>query len=202
MPNSRRPRASASRVTWADVALPERQKHRLRAIAVVLRRRYPGSPGGTGGPRHRGQGAVALFAGLSGTGKTMAGQVLATESGRPLYRVDLSEVVSKHVGETEKNLRRAFDAAEESGAILFFDEADALFGRRSDVRDAHDRFGSIEVSYLLQRLESFSDLVILATKRKQNIDAAFLRRLRFVVDFPAPSQRRRRPSGFSIGRQV
>jgi SpoVK/Ycf46/Vps4 family AAA+-type ATPase len=131
-------------------------------------------------------GISVLFAGGSGTGKTMAAEVLANELRLDLYRIDLSSVVSKYIGETEKNLRRVFDAAEEGGAILLFDEADALFGKRSEVRDSHDRYANIEVSYLLQRMEAYRGLAILTTNLKEALDPAFLRRLRFVVQFPFP----------------
>jgi SpoVK/Ycf46/Vps4 family AAA+-type ATPase len=134
----------------------------------------------------RGLGISALFAGGSGTGKTMAAEIIANELRLDLYRVDLSSVVSKYIGETEKNLRRIFDAAEEGGAILLFDEADALFGKRSDVKDSHDRYANIEVSYLLQRMECYRGLAILTTNLRNSLDTAFLRRLRFVVQFPFP----------------
>jgi SpoVK/Ycf46/Vps4 family AAA+-type ATPase len=134
----------------------------------------------------RGLGITALFAGPSGTGKTMAAEVLANELRLDLYRIDLSQVVSKYIGETEKNLSRVFDAAEEGAAVLLFDEADALFGKRSDVKDSHDRYANIEVSYLLQRMEAYRGLAILTTNRKTALDQAFLRRIRFVVDFPFP----------------
>jgi SpoVK/Ycf46/Vps4 family AAA+-type ATPase len=133
-----------------------------------------------------------LFAGESGTGKTMAAEALANELNLLLYKIDLSAVVSKYIGETEKNLRSLFDAAESGGAVLFFDEADALFGKRSEVRDSHDRYANIEVSYLLQRMESFNGLAVLASNRKDSVDPAFLRRLRFVVNFPFPAQAQRR----------
>jgi SpoVK/Ycf46/Vps4 family AAA+-type ATPase len=134
----------------------------------------------------RGLGISALFAGASGTGKTMAAEVLANELRLDLYRIDLAGVVSKYIGETEKNLRRVFDAAEHSGAILLFDEADALFGKRSEVKDSHDRYANIEVSYLLQRMEAYRGLAILTTNLKSALDPAFLRRIRFVVQFPFP----------------
>jgi SpoVK/Ycf46/Vps4 family AAA+-type ATPase len=134
----------------------------------------------------RGLGIAALFAGASGTGKTMAAEVIAGEVGLDLYRIDLSSVVSKYIGETEKNLQRVFDAAEAGGAILLFDEADALFGKRTEVEDSHDRYANIEVSYLLQRMESYRGLAILTSNLKDNLDPAFLRRFRFIVDFPFP----------------
>ncbi|HET8756033.1 MAG TPA: ATP-binding protein [Solirubrobacteraceae bacterium] len=137
-------------------------------------------------------GLAVLFAGSPGTGKTMAAEVLARELDLPLYRVDLSQVVNKYIGETEKNLRRVFDACEASDLIVLFDEADALFGRRTQVRDAHDRYANLEVSYLLSRMERAKGLTILATNRKDDLDGAFLRRLRYVVDFPLPGPAERR----------
>jgi hypothetical protein len=131
-------------------------------------------------------GLAVLFCGSSGTGKTMAAEALGGALDLPLYRIDLSQVVNKYIGETEKNLARIFDAAEESDSILFFDEADALFGKRTDVRDAHDRFANIEISYLLERMERFKGLAILATNRRKDLDEAFTRRLRYVVEFPIP----------------
>jgi SpoVK/Ycf46/Vps4 family AAA+-type ATPase len=131
-------------------------------------------------------GLAALFAGGPGTGKTMAAEVIAAELRLPLYRIDLSQVVNKYIGETEKNLRRLFDAADSADVILFFDEADALFGKRTEVKDAHDRYANLEISYLLERMERFKGLAILATNRKKDLDEAFLRRLRFVVEFPLP----------------
>ncbi len=139
----------------------------------------------------RGLGISALFAGASGTGKTMAAEVLAGELRLDLYRIDLAGVVSKYIGETEKNLRKVFDAAEDSGAILLFDEADALFGKRSEVKDSHDRYANIEVSYLLQRMEAYRGLAILTTNLKSALDPAFLRRIRFVVQFPFPDAAQR-----------
>jgi SpoVK/Ycf46/Vps4 family AAA+-type ATPase len=134
----------------------------------------------------RGLGLSALFSGPSGTGKTMAAEVLARELKLDLYRIDLSCVVSKYIGETEKNLKQIFDAAEMGGVVLLFDEADALFGKRAEVKDSHDRYANIEVSYLLQRMENFQGLAILTTNLKTSLDKAFQRRLRFVVDFPFP----------------
>jgi SpoVK/Ycf46/Vps4 family AAA+-type ATPase len=134
----------------------------------------------------RGLGISALFAGISGTGKTLAAEVLARELSLDLYRIDLSQVVSKYIGETEKNLRRIFEAAEEAGAVLLFDEADALFGKRSDVKDSHDRYANIEVSYLLQRMEQYRGLAVLTSNMRNALDQAFLRRLRFIVEFPFP----------------
>jgi SpoVK/Ycf46/Vps4 family AAA+-type ATPase len=131
-------------------------------------------------------GLTVLFAGPPGTGKTMAAETLAAGLELLMYRIDLSQVVNKYIGETEKNLKRIFDAAERSDCILFFDEADALFGKRTEVKDAHDRYANIEVAYLLQRMEAYEGLAILTTNLRQNLDAAFLRRLRFIIDFPRP----------------
>ncbi len=139
-----------------------------------------------------GKGTTALFAGAPGTGKTMAAEVIATDLGLDLYRIDLSQVVSKYIGETEKNLDRIFQAATTANAILFFDEADALFGKRSDVKDAHDRYANIEVGYLLQKIETYEGLAILATNLRQNLDDAFVRRLHFIVEFPFPDEDYRR----------
>src|SRR6202789_3386352 len=134
----------------------------------------------------RGLGVSALFAGESGPGKTLAAEVLARDLGLDLYRIDLSAVVSKYIGETEKNLRQVFDAAEEGGVLLLFDEADALFGKRSDVKDSRDRYANMEVGYLLQRMEAYQGLAILTTNLKSSLDCAFQRRLRFVIEFPFP----------------
>ncbi len=177
---------------WDDLVLPEAQKRVLREIAIHVRRRAKVyEEWGFAGASARGLGISALFAGPSGTGKTMAGEVLARELGLDLYRIDLSQVVSKYIGETEKNLRRVFDAADEGGAILLFDEADALFGKRSEVKDSHDRYANIEVSYLLQRMEVYRGLAILTTNLKSALDGAFLRRLRFIVRFPFPDAAQR-----------
>jgi SpoVK/Ycf46/Vps4 family AAA+-type ATPase len=135
-----------------------------------------------------GKGLIALFSGPSGTGKTLSAEILARELGLDLYRIDLSCVVSKYIGETEKNLSRMFAEAQESNAILFFDEADALFGKRSEVKDAHDRYANIEINYLLQRVEEFEGVIILASNLSKNIDAAFVRRLSFMVEFPFPDE--------------
>ncbi|HJU55667.1 MAG TPA: ATP-binding protein, partial [Pyrinomonadaceae bacterium] len=175
------------RAAWEDLVLPEHQLRSLREIAAHVRRRAKVyETWGFASKGTRGLGISALFTGASGTGKTMAAEVLANELRLDLYRIDLSQVVSKYIGETEKNLRRVFDAAEESGAVLLFDEADALFGKRSEVKDSHDRYANIEVSYLLQRMEEYRGLAVLTTNLKTALDKAFLRRLRFVVQFPFP----------------
>ncbi len=172
---------------WDDLVLPEQQLRSLREIAMHVRQRSRVYDAwGFADKGSRGLGVSALFAGSSGTGKTMAAEVLANELRLDLYRIDLSQVVSKYIGETEKNLRRIFDAAEAGGAILLFDEADALFGKRSEVKDSHDRYANIEVSYLLQRMEAYRGLAILTTNMKSALDSAFLRRIRFIVQFPFP----------------
>ena len=180
------------RAGWTDLVLPVAQLKTLRRIAAHVRHRLRVyHDWGFAAKSARGLGISALFSGESGTGKTMAAEVLATELELELYRIDLSAVVSKYIGETEKNLRRVFDAAEESGAILLFDEADALFGKRSEVKDSHDRYANIEVSYLLQRMEAYRGLAILTTNQKAALDSAFQRRLRFVVPFPFPDAAQR-----------
>lgn len=178
---------------WEDLILPEAQMRTLRAIAAQVRHRTTVYErwGFAERSMGRGLGVSALFAGPSGAGKTMAGEVLGAELDLDVYRIDLSAIVSKWIGETEKNLRRVFDAAEEGCAILQFDEADALFGKRSEVKDSHDRHANIEVSYLLQRLEEYRGLSILTTNLRNNIDPAFLRRLRFILDFAFPEARER-----------
>jgi AAA+ superfamily predicted ATPase len=178
--------------TWEDIVLPETQLRALREIAAHVRQRAKVyGTWGFASKGERGLGISALFAGASGTGKTMAAEVLANDLRLDLYKIDLSQVVSKYIGETEKNLHRVFDAAEEGGAILLFDEADALFGKRSEVKDSHDRYANIEVSYLLQRMEAYRGLAILTTNLKNAVDPAFLRRLRFVVQFPFPDATQR-----------
>ncbi len=178
--------------TWDDLVLPERQKQLLGQIALCLRQRTKVyQKWGFASKGSRGLGITALFAGPSGTGKTMAGEVLANELRLDLYVIDLSQVVSKYIGETEKNLRNVFDAAEEGTSILLFDEADALFGKRSEVKDSHDRYANIEVSYLLQRMEAYRGLAILTTNRKTALDQAFMRRIRYVVEFPFPDPAQR-----------
>ena len=178
--------------TWADLVLPEAQLATLREIAVHVRHRMTVyKTWGFASKGARGLGISALFSGVSGTGKTMAAEVVANELRLDLYRIDLSAVVSKYIGETEKNLRRVFDAAEEGGAILLFDEADALFGKRSEVKDSHDRYANIEVSYLLQRMEAYRGLAILTTNLKNALDTAFLRRIRFILHFPFPDAAQR-----------
>ncbi|MDH4273638.1 MAG: ATP-binding protein [Gammaproteobacteria bacterium] len=172
---------------WDGLVLPHEQKHLLQEIVASVRQRYKVyETWGLAANGRRGLGVATLFAGASGTGKTLAAEVIANALNLDLYRIDLSSVVSKYIGETEKNLRSIFDAAERGGAVLLFDEADALFGKRSEVRDSHDRYANIEVSYLLQRMESYRGLAILTTNMKNSLDSAFVRRLRFIVQFPFP----------------
>jgi len=176
-----------TRASFEDVVLPAGQSALLREVARHVRQRervY--SEWGFGAKHQLGQGLVALFAGESGTGKTLAAEAIANDVRLDLYRIDLATLVSKYIGETEKNLKRLFDAAETSGAVLLFDEADALFGKRSEVKDSHDRYANIEVAYLLQRVEAYRGLAVLTTNMKSGLDRAFLRRIRFVVTFPFP----------------
>ncbi|MEW6496796.1 MAG: ATP-binding protein [Cyanobacteriota bacterium] len=181
------------KATWDDIVLPPEELELLHQIAEQVQHRgLVYDEWGFRQRMNRGLGVSALFAGESGTGKTMAAEVIANDLRLNLYRIDLSAVVSKYIGETEKNLRRLFDAAEDGGAILFFDEADALFGKRSEVKDSHDRYANIEINYLLQRLEAYRGLAILATNIKSALDVAFMRRLRFIVSFPFPGLKERR----------
>jgi len=181
------------KATWDDLVLPDEETNLLHQIAdQVMQRSKVYGTWGFAQKMNRGLGINALFAGESGTGKTMAAEVIANALRLNLYRIDLSAVVSKYIGETEKNLRRLFDAAEDGGAILFFDEADALFGKRSEVKDSHDRYANIEINYLLQRMEAYGGLAILATNMKSALDTAFMRRLRFIVNFPFPGPTERK----------
>lgn len=173
---------------WDDLVLPDYQKDLVRDVIRQIRfRRTVFEEWRFREKRTRLQGIVALFSGLPGTGKSMAAEVIAHTLRMDMYRIDLANVVSKYIGETEKNLFRIFREAEHTDAILFFDEADALFGKRSEVKDAHDRYANIEINYLLQQLESFEGVAILATNLRQNMDDAFLRRVHIVVEFPMPS---------------
>ncbi len=177
------------RYTWADIILPEDQLSILREIVATVRGRpLVLDEWGVGQKLVSSAGVTVLFAGPPGTGKTMAAEIVAAELGLDLYKIDLSTVVSKYIGETEKNLERIFNEAQSSNAILFFDEADAIFGKRSEVKDAHDRYANIEISYLLQRMEAYDGVTILATNLRANLDEAFTRRLGFAVDFPFPDE--------------
>jgi SpoVK/Ycf46/Vps4 family AAA+-type ATPase len=179
--------------TWDDIILPGDRVERLREICnqVKYRERVHGE-WGFDRKLSLGKGLSVLFSGPSGTGKTMAAEIIAATLGLELYKIDLSTVVSKYIGDTEKNLSRIFGEAETSNAILFFDEADALFGKRSEVRDSHDRYANIETGYLLQRMEEYDGVVILATNFRKNMDEAFVRRLQFTVEFPFPGEEDRR----------
>ena len=178
--------------TWEDLILPSKEKFVLHDIAAHVRQRLTVyETWGFAGRSRRGLGISALFAGSSGTGKTMAAEVLGNELQLDVYRIDLSSVIDKYIGETEKNLKRIFDAAEGGGVILLFDEADALFGKRTEVKDSHDRHANVGVSYLLQRMEAYRGLAVLTTNLKNSLDQAFLRRLRFVVQFPFPDAEQR-----------
>ncbi|WP_042892085.1 ATP-binding protein, partial [Anaplasma marginale] len=171
-----------STADWEDLVLPEEQMKVLKEISAHVKQRgkvY--QEWGFAKKSSRGLGISALFSGVSGTGKTTAAEVIARELRLDLYRIDLSAVISKYIGETEKNLRRVFDAAEWGGVVLLFDEADALFGKRTEVKDSHDHHANVEVSYLLQRMESYRGLSILTTNLKDSLDRAFMRRIRFIV---------------------
>lgn len=178
--------------SWDDLVVPEATAGRLRAVASAIERRRQVFEGWGFAKRVGGTGLKALFSGPSGTGKTMAVGIVGRALGLHVFRVDLASTVSKYIGETEKNLARIFDAAASSGAILFFDEADALFGKRSEVKDAHDRYANLEVAYLLQRMEDYDGAVILATNLSRNLDEAFSRRMHYVVEFPIPDLALRR----------
>lgn len=177
------------RFTWDDIVLPREQITILREITATVRQRPRVlDEWGVGAKLASSRGVTVLFAGPPGTGKTMAAEIMAHDLGLDLYKIDLSGVVSKYIGETEKNLEKVFEEAASSNAILFFDEADALFGKRSEVRDAHDRYANLEISYLLQRMEAYDGVTILATNLRANLDEAFTRRLQFAVDFPFPEE--------------
>ena len=178
--------------SWDDIVLPVDRLRQLQEITNTVKyRARVYDEWGFDRKLALGKGLNVLFAGPSGTGKTMAAEIMAQELGLDLYKIDLSTVVSKYIGETEKNLARIFEEAETSNAILFFDEADALFGKRSEVRDSHDRYANIEISYLLQKMEEYEGVVILATNLRKNMDDAFVRRMHFTVEFPFPDERHR-----------
>ncbi len=177
------------RYDWHDIVLPKDQVALLHELVATVRGRpHVLETWGVGKKLASSAGVTVLFAGPPGTGKTMAAEIMAGELGLDLFKIDLSSVVSKYIGETEKNLERIFSEAQTSNAILFFDEADALFGKRSEVRDSHDRYANIEISYLLQRMEMYDGVTILATNLRANLDEAFTRRLQFAVDFPFPEE--------------
>ncbi|MFX1555448.1 MAG: AAA family ATPase, partial [Promethearchaeota archaeon] len=177
------------RYIWADIVLPKDQFEQLTEICNYVK--YHQVVYGEWGFEHKlslGKGLNVLFAGPSGTGKTMAAEIMANELGLDLYKIDLATVVSKYIGETEKNLDRIFKEAQDSNSILFFDEADAIFGKRSEVRDSHDRYANIEIAYLLQKMEEYQGIVVLATNLHKNLDEAFARRMHFSVEFPFPEE--------------
>ena len=179
--------------SWQDIILPSDKLQQLKEICSCVKYRHiVYDKWGFDRKLSLGKGLNILFAGPSGTGKTMAAEIIAGELNIDLYKIDLSTVVSKYIGETEKNLSRIFEEAETSNAILFFDEADALFGKRSEVHDSHDRYANIEIAYLLQKMEEYNGMTILATNLSKNIDEAFLRRIHFSVELPFPNKEYRR----------
>jgi SpoVK/Ycf46/Vps4 family AAA+-type ATPase len=178
---------------WEDIVLPVDQLSQLREICSQYKyQQVVYDEWGFGRKLSLGKGLNVLFSGHPGTGKTMAAEVIAGELRLDIYKIDLSQVVSKYIGETEKSLNRIFREAQASSSILFFDEADALFGKRTEVKDSHDRYANIEVSYLLQKMEEYDGIAILATNLRQNMDEAFLRRMQFIVEFPFPDEESRR----------
>ena len=181
------------RYTWSDIVLPKEQMAQLRELLNYVK--YRDLVYGEWGFEQKlslGKGLNVLFSGVSGTGKTLAAEIMAHELGLDLYKIDLSMVVSKYIGETEKNLSAIFQEAKDSNAILFFDEAEALFGKRSEVKDAHDRYANIETAYLLQKMDEYEGIVILATNLRNNMDEAFTRRMQGTIDFPFPEEDHRR----------
>ncbi len=178
--------------TMEDLILPEEEKQQIReALAHIRYRHIVYDQWDFESRLAYGKGLTMLFAGPPGTGKTMAATIVAGELGLPAYRVDISQVMSKYIGETEKSLGEIFDAAERSNAILFFDETDAIFGKRSEIKDSHDKYANVETSFLLQRLESFDGIVLMSTNLLQNIDEAFMRRINYIINFPFPDPQRR-----------
>ena len=181
-----------ARYTLRDLILPEKQTMEIEQLIAMARNRSQVlEDWGVGKKLVSGRGISALFTGVPGTGKTLTAQVIAGELGLDIYRVDLSTIVSKYIGETEKNLERIFTEAQSSNVILFFDEADSLFGRRSEVGSSHDRYANIEVGYLLQRIETYDGIVLMATNLGANLDEAFARRIHFIIDFPFPDEETR-----------
>lgn len=177
--------------TFEDIVLPSDQKEQLHEIVSHYNNQLTVFEKWNFKKHFQSRGIGVLFSGASGTGKTMAASILSNVLGLELYRIELSKIVSKYIGETEKNLSKIFETAQESGIVLFFDEADAIFGKRSEIKDAHDRYANIEVSYLLQKIEEYDGLVILASNFKNNIDEAFVRRMRFIIDFSLPNESER-----------
>ena len=179
----------SARYGWQDIILPQDQKEQLKEICNQIKyRQTVYKDWGFGHKLTRGKGVNAIFSGPSGTGKTMAAEIMGNEVGIDVYKIDLSAIVSKYIGETEKNLDRIFREGMTANAIIFFDEADSLFGKRSEVHDSHDRYANIEVSYLLQKMDDYDGLIILATNFRKNMDDAFTRRMHFVLEFPMPEE--------------
>lgn len=180
---------AVTQYNWDDIILPKDQKEQLIEICNQVKYRHVVyNDWGFGKKLVRGEGLNVLFAGPSGTGKTMAAEIMGNELGIDVYKIDLSNIVSKYIGETEKNLDRIFREGTTANAIIFFDEADSLFGKRSEVRDSHDRYANIEISYLLQKMEDYDGVIILATNLRKNMDEAFTRRMHFAVEFPMPEE--------------
>lgn len=181
--------------TWDDLRLSQYCISKLKKIdSHFLNKKVLSANFELARNKNKSAGITSLFTGPNGTGKVIAAEVLANELQLDLYRIDLSNVVSKYIGETEKNLKKIFDATEDGGAILLFDEADALFGKRTDVKDSHDRYANQEVSYLLQRVENYQGLIILTTNVKSNIDQTFVRRFKTVIHFAIPKRKKKYPA--------
>lgn len=172
--------------TWEDIVLPANKKTQLKKVCNYVKQHQRGNKAHDFEKQSLGKGVKIMFSGPSGTGKTMAAQIIASELELDMYKIDLSMVGSKYIGETEKKLNRIFEETEVSNAILFFDEADALFGKRSEVKDSHDRYANAEIDYLLQKMENHNGIVILTSNLGKKVDDAFVRRMHFIVDFPMP----------------
>lgn len=172
---------------WDDIILPEDQKKQLAEICNQVRYRHVVyNDWGFGQKLARGKGLNILFSGPSGTGKTMAAEIMGNKLSIDVYKIDLSTIISKYIGETEKNLDCVFRDGATANAIIFFDEADSIFGKRSEVRDSHDRYANVEISYLLQKIDDYDGIIIMATNLRKNMDEAFTRRMHFCVEFPIP----------------
>jgi SpoVK/Ycf46/Vps4 family AAA+-type ATPase len=174
-------------LSWDNLLFSATIKKELKKVASYARKSATNNK--STGKRKSNVKKISLFTGADSTAKTLAAEALAKSMKKDLYRIDLSQVVSKYIGETEKNLKKIFKRTENKDWILFFDEADALFGKHTKVKDSHDRYANIDINYLIQKIENYPGLVILATNKKANIDDAFLRRLRYIVNFPTPPKR-------------